>query len=122
MYAAIKYSHMLFITISILLFQYRFFLKIFNKPISRFLKIIPHVNDTLLLVSAISLAYIANFNPFYHTWLAAKIIALVIYIGFGFMALKSSGLKSILGYIFATATFVFMLLTAISKTPFFIAL
>jgi len=113
---------MLFVAISMLLFQYRFFLKVFNKPVFRFLKTIPHINDTLLLISGISLAYIASFNPLNHSWLSAKIIALVIYIAFGFMTLKSSGLKSIVAYIFATATFVFMLFTAINKTPFFIGL
>ena len=122
MYAALKHSHMLFVTISILLFEYRFFLNFFNKPASRFLKITPHINDTLLLISGISLAYIASFNPLHHTWLSAKIIALLVYIGFGFMALKSSGFKSIVGYILASATFVFMLFTAINKPPFFIGL
>ena len=122
MYAVMKHSHMLFITISILLFQYRFFLKVFNKPVSRFLIVTPHFNDTLLLISGISLAFIANFNPLDHAWLSAKIIALLVYIGFGFMALKSSGSKSFVGYILATATFVFMVFTAINKTPFLIGL
>jgi hypothetical protein len=36
------------------------------------------------------------------------------------MALKSTGIKSTVGYILATATFIFMVLTAIKKAPFLI--
>lgn len=118
MYAGLKHSHMLFITISIILFQLRFFLIKLDKPIPKFLKITPHINDTLLLVTGAYLAYIASINPMEHWWLMAKIIALFIYIGFGMMALKSKGMKSNIGYILASTTFVFMVLTAIKKAPF----
>ncbi len=122
MYAGLKHSHMLFITISIVLFQLRFFLKSFNKPIAKPLKIIPHVNDTLLLVTGITMAYQANINPMVHNWLLAKIVALVLYIAFGAIALKSSGIKSKLSYIVATVLFVFMVLTALKKQPFLFGL
>jgi uncharacterized membrane protein SirB2 len=117
MYAGLKHSHMLFITISIVLFQLRFALKSFNKPIAKPLKIIPHINDTLLLITGITMAYQASINPMEHSWLLAKIIALVLYIGLGTVALKSSGIKSKLSYIIATLLFVFMVLTALKKQP-----
>ncbi|MBL4773350.1 MAG: SirB2 family protein [Alcanivoracaceae bacterium] len=119
MYTELKYAHILFVSISILLFQYRFYLQLFNKPISKLLKVTPHINDTLLLISAISLAYIAGFNPLQQPWLSAKIIALLFYIAFGMLALKSSGTKSILAYVLATLTYVFIILTALNKTPYF---
>jgi len=122
MYAGIKHAHMLFITISILLFEYRYFRKVFNKHSGKFLKIFPHVNDTLLLITGISLAVIAGIKPWEQPWLAAKIMALFLYIGFAMMALKSSGKKSILGYILATAAFIFMLFTAVTKNPYFFSL
>ncbi len=122
MYAGLKHSHMLFITISIVLFQLRFFLKSFNKPIVKPLKIIPHINDTLLLLTGVSLAYQSSINPMEHNWLLAKIIALVFYIGFGTVALKSAGMKSKLSYIIATLLFVFMVLTALKKQPFLFGL
>jgi len=122
MYANIKYAHMLFVAISIVLFEYRFILKILKKPVAKPLKVIPHVNDTLLLAAGISLAFMASINPLYNTWLMAKIIALVFYVIFGTIALKSTGLKSIYAYILATTTFIFMLFTAVTKTPFFINL
>ncbi len=122
MYAGLKHSHMLFITVSIVLFQLRFFLKNLKKPIAKPLKVIPHINDTLLLITGIALAYQASINPMEHNWLLAKIIALVLYIGFGIVALKSSGIKSKLSYIIATLLFVFMVLTALKKHPFLFAL
>ncbi len=122
MYAGIKHSHMLFITISIVLFQLRFFLKTFNKPISKPLKIIPHVNDTLLLITGISLAYQASINPMEHHWLLSKIIALLMYIGFGTVAIKSQGMKSSISYVIATLLFVFMVFTAIKKHAFLFGL
>ena len=119
MYIAFKHSHMLFVVISILLFEYRFLLKIIKKPIGKVLSIVPHINDTLLLATGISLAFIADFNPFDHSWLFVKIVALFFYIGFGMIALKANGTKSIIGYVLATTTIVFMLFTAINKTPLF---
>lgn len=118
MYTGLKYFHITFVVISIVLFQYRFLLKILNKPLAKPLKIIPHINDTILLITGISLAVIAGFNPFNHNWLLAKIIALLLYIGFGMLALKTTGLKSIVSYLAATLTIVFMVFTAINKTPF----
>ena len=122
MYAGLKHSHMLFITISIVLFQLRFILKSFNKPIAKPLKIIPHINDTLLLITGIALAYQGNINPMEHNWLLAKIIALFLYIGFGTLALKSDGIKSKSSYVIATLLFTFMVLTALKKQPFLFGL
>lgn len=120
MYAGLKHSHMLFITVSIILFQLRYFLKMRNKPLHKTLKILPHINDTLLLVTGVSMAYIAGINPMVHPWLAAKIIALLLYIVLGMVALKATASKSVIAYLLATATFVFMVMTAIAKTPYFL--
>lgn len=122
MYENIMYAHMLFVAISIILFEFRFVLKILNIPVSKPLKVIPHVNDTLLLVAGITLAFIGSINPFHHSWLLTKIIALFFYIFFGSVALKSTGMKSITAFIFATAIFIFIVFTAMTKTVFFINL
>ena len=120
MYFALKNTHIVFITLSILLFNYRFLLKRLNKPIPKIIKIIPHINDTFLLVSGICMAYIMAINPLEQPWLMAKIIALFLYIGFGMVALKRTGLQSIMGYLLATLMLVFMIFTAINKTPFWL--
>ncbi len=121
MYLTLKNAHIVFITLSILLFNYRFLLKRLNKTIPKIIKIIPHINDTFLLVSGISMAYIVGFNPLEQPWLMAKIIALFLYIGFGMVALKKTGLQSVMGYILATLMLIFMIFTAINKAPFLLA-
>lgn len=122
MYTIIKHSHLLFVVISILLFEYRFLLKMIKKPVGKVLSIVPHVNDTLLLATGITLAIITGFNPLDHAWLATKIITLFFYIGFGMLALKANGTKSIIGYVLATTAIVYMLFTAITKSPLFFSL
>ena len=51
MYAAFKHLHVLFVLISISLFLFRFVLLLLDSPLlkKKWLKIVPHVNDTLLL-------------------------------------------------------------------------
>jgi uncharacterized membrane protein SirB2 len=119
MYLSLKHSHLLFIIISILLFELRFFLLVFNQPIHKVLKIIPHINDTLLLITGVSLAVIAGIKPWEQSWVAYKLSALVLYILFGAMALKTNGYKRMIAFVLATLTIIFMVFTAINKNPLF---
>ena len=54
----------------------------------RWVRIAPHVIDTVLLASAIALAVSIHQYPFVADWLTAKVIGLVVYIGLGTIALK----------------------------------
>lgn len=54
----------------------------------RLVKILPHVNDTLLLTAAIFLSLMSGFYPFVEGWLGAKVILLIGYIVAGIFALK----------------------------------
>ena len=54
----------------------------------RWLRIIPHINDTVLLLSAGMLALQIGQYPFSADWLTAKFLALLIYIMLGMVALK----------------------------------
>ncbi len=54
---------------------------------SRWVKIVPHMVDTTLLGSAIALAWQLDLSPLSTPWLAAKIIALMVYVGLGFVAI-----------------------------------
>jgi uncharacterized membrane protein SirB2 len=59
-------------------------------------KIAPHVNDTLLLGTAIAMLVMLSLNPLNVTWLMLKIGLLVVYIGLGLVALrfgKSIGIR-----------------------------
>ena len=50
----------------------------------------PHINDTFLLVSGISLIVVTGFIPFTPAapWLTEKISCVLVYIALGFFALK----------------------------------
>lgn len=50
---------------------------------------LPHVVDTLLLGSALALAFGGGWSPLAQPWLAAKIVLLLLYIGLGFVALSA---------------------------------
>lgn len=54
----------------------------------RIAKILPHIIDTLLLGSAIAMLFIWQVSPLALTWVFAKIIALLLYIGLGMVALR----------------------------------
>lgn len=51
-------------------------------------KVLPHLIDTLLLGSAIWMLALWQVNPFQLGWTTAKIIALLVYIGLGMVALR----------------------------------
>jgi uncharacterized membrane protein SirB2 len=58
-------------------------------------KVLPHVIDTLLLGSALTLLIVLHLSPVAQPWLSAKIIALLLYIGLGMVALRVGRSKKI---------------------------
>jgi len=52
---------------------------------------LPDVIDSLLLISGASLAYMLGFAPWHDSWLLVKLVAILVYIGLGFMALRELG-------------------------------
>jgi len=54
----------------------------------RLTRTLPHLNDTVLLAAALSLSVRSQQYPWTHPWLAAKLIALLLYIGLGFVAFR----------------------------------
>lgn len=82
-----------------------------HAPWSRWL---PHVVDTLLFATGLSMAIGLSISPLTHSWLAAKLLAIVLYVVIGSVALKrgrTHGVRVlalvlsllVLGYIFAVA-------------------
>ena len=51
-------------------------------------KTLPHLVDTVLLLSALGLAWTLGLNPLATPWLLAKILGLLLYIALGVVALK----------------------------------
>lgn len=82
-------------------------------------KTLPHVIDTVLFASALTLAAWLHLNPLTTPWLAAKIVALLVYIGLGMVALKPSRPKSqrIAAMLAAFATLAYIASVAVTKSP-----
>jgi len=95
MYLEIKTFHITTVIISVSLYIYRFlryYISTTNKPQPHWLKYLPHINDTLLFSSGITLIYITKFIPFTDSapWLSAKLIAVILYIICGFKSMNNS--------------------------------
>ncbi|TQV85718.1 regulator SirB [Exilibacterium tricleocarpae] len=85
----------------------------------RWVKIAPHIIDTLLLGSALVLAVQMHLSPTQQPWLLAKILALVLYIGLGTVALKRGKTKTVRGVAWVAALMVFgyIMVVATIKSP-----
>ena len=85
----------------------------------RWVKILPHVIDTVLLVSAILLAMTIQQNPWEHAWLTAKVSGLLIYIGLGMVAMRFGQTREIkiAAWIAALGVFVYIVVVALTKSP-----
>ncbi|MBD3647896.1 MAG: SirB2 family protein [Pseudomonadales bacterium] len=57
---------------------------------NRLVKVLPHVIDTVLLGSAITLTFFVNQYPLVNHWLTVKVVALVVYILLGVVALRGN--------------------------------
>lgn len=61
----------------------------------RWVRVLPHGIDTLLLASAISLAVWSGQYPLAQPWLSAKVLALLVYIVLGSVALKHGRTRAV---------------------------
>jgi uncharacterized membrane protein SirB2 len=88
---------------------------------SRLVRVAPHVVDTILLVTGVAMAVIAQFSPLAQPWLAAKIGALVVYIVLGSIALRRGRTRAIRGAALAAAlaTYAYIVGVALTRSPSF---
>lgn len=89
-YGLIKHIHVGSVVLSFTLFFMRGFWMIYRPALLQrtWVKVLPHVIDTVLLTSAILLAIMIAQYPGVHGWLTAKVVGLLAYIGLGTVALK----------------------------------
>ncbi len=85
----------------------------------RWVKILPHGIDTLLLASAIALTLMLHQYPLTHAWLSAKLAGLLVYIGLGLIALRYGKTRSVraAAWIGALAVFLYIASVALSHDP-----
>jgi len=90
-YLPLKQFHLFTVAITLLMFVLRFYWLQTHSALlqRRWVRIVPHLNDTLLLLSGALLVAITHFYPFtpQGNWLTEKLFGVIIYIVLGFIAL-----------------------------------
>ncbi len=118
-YTALRSLHIATVQLTLILFLLRGFWMLTESPRlkARWVSVVPHINDTLLLTAAIAMLVVAGLNPLEHPWLLAKILGLLAYIGLGTLALKRGKTKAIRikALLAALAMFGYILAVAITK-------
>lgn len=123
MYMIAKHLHLTAVGLSILFFVFRFIWSQFDASSlsKKWVKILPHVIDTVLLASAIWLCILLSQYPFVNAWLTFKVIGVVLYIVFGLFALKKA--KTTLGkwgfFVAALGVLMATAMVAVTKQPLF---
>ena len=119
-YALVRDVHIGCASLSISLFAARGALRL-KRPAWQpwpWLRVLPHINDTLLLCAAITLAMMSGQYPIQQPWLTAKVIALMVYVGFGMVALRPStppGRRKV-AFVVAILTVLYIVGVAITKS------
>lgn len=121
MYPTLKAIHITCVILSGTGFFARGLLMLAGSPLlgARVVRIVPHIVDTLLLASAITMAVIAHLVPTQQPWLMAKIIGLIVYIVLGTIALKRGRTRGQRALAFAAAltTFAYVVGVALTRSP-----
>ena len=82
-------------------------------------RVVPHVNDTLLLLAGIGLALTLRQYPFVAPWLTAKLVGLLLHIVLGMVAFREwlPGRVAGLAWLGSVAAFGYVVGVAISRDP-----
>lgn len=83
----------------------------------KWVRVLPHIIDTTLLISAILLMIQIRQYPFVQGWLTAKVLALVAYIVIGAVGLKYGKTKKIriIAWLVAITIFFYIVLVALTR-------
>ena len=115
-YLVLKYVHVAAVAASFVLFFLRgiWMMQASGRLSARWVRVVPHVVDTALLASAIALAVLTAQYPFVQSWLTAKVVALLIYIVLGSIALRRGPTRRarIVAWVMALAVFGYIVAVA----------
>ena len=120
-YLAVKHSHMAIAMLSVILFYVRAFSRMGSGHLAKnkVVMIGSHSIDTLLLVSALTLIFMAKINPFEQYWLLEKIVLVVIYIGIGAKSARQTKMTVKLAYVLVNTVVILAIgYLATSKSAF----
>jgi len=121
LFSILKFIHMTTVTLTIIGFVIRGIWMMRESPLlnTRAVRTFPHVNDTLLLISAIAAAALLGQYPFVNAWLTAKVLGLIAYILLGAVALTYGPTRGIRisAYVGAILSFTYVVHVAFTKNP-----
>ena len=121
MYEALKLTHWIAITLSISGFLLRGYWSFRESAMMdrKLVRILPHVIDTVLLISGAALVYVLQLQFLYQGWLLTKFGLLIIYIVLASVALRPGRPFETRQSAFGAAVIVFLLIlgAAITKSP-----
>lgn len=120
-YLLLKHLHVTCVVLSGLSFTLRGWWMLRDSPMlgRRLTRIAPHVIDSTLLGSAITMAVMSGQYPFFQPWLTAKFFGLFAYILLGMMALKRGKTKAIRArfFILALLSYAYIVSVALTRNP-----
>lgn len=116
----LKLIHLIFIFSALASFVSRVALSVLKPEIlqNKIVKIAPHVIDTFLLLSGITLVINGNWMEGEMGWIFSKIILLLAYIGFGVITMRLSDSRRWIALAGSLTCFVFIFIIAITKNGF----
>ena len=120
-YLLLKYTHVAAVIASFTLFFLRglWMMAAPAKLAARWVRIVPHVVDTVLLASAVALAVLSAQYPFAQSWLTAKVLALPVYVILGTVALRRGRTRRvrIVAWVMALIVFGYIVCVARARVP-----
>jgi uncharacterized membrane protein SirB2 len=119
--AYIKPLHLVCATLSLAGFVLRGVWMWRDSPLlhARLTRILPHVNDSLLFGAGLWLMVVTAQYPDQQSWLAAKLVAIVIYILLGMLAIKRGRRPALrrASFVAALAVFAYIVTVAHTRSP-----
>lgn len=120
-YLFLKHLHVTCVVLSITGFFLRGVWMLRDSPMldRLWVRVVPHVNDTLLLAAATGLSIVQQQYPFVHDWVTAKVLGLLAYIGFGMFALRRGRSKAVRAgfWLASLASFAYIVSVALTRDP-----
>ena len=121
----VLYLHIGAAIVSVSFFALRFWWKHHQSPLfdARWVRVLPHGDDSLLLLSGVALMVMTRYFPFTEegTWLTEKLFGVIIYIVLGFVALGRRRPRSqqsrFVAFLLALVVLCIIVKLAITKVP-----
>ena len=121
MYWPLKYTHLVLALLSLCGFLLRGFWMMRGSTLldHRAVRTLPHVIDTLFLISGIALVLVLSLPVMQSPWLLAKFAGLVVYVVLGSIALRRGPTLAVrqVSFVGAVSAFAYIVGAAVSKSP-----